>query len=607
MTLRLSTLLGACSLLFAARPALADDEFVVTATRLPPGTVASADLQVIDHQEIEQRQAVFAFDVLSTLPGVQVSRAGAFGGLTSLKIRGASSDKTLVLIDGAPVNDPTSPAGGFDFSSLDLAEVERIEVLSGPQGSLWGSDAIGGVVAITTREPAGLRAAGEAGSFDTQRAAVSAGLSGPAHAIGASVSWFSTAGVSAADARDGNTERDGLRSLTIQGNARVSLFDSVRLDGRLRYNRAKADGDSFGGATGVIDGPDTQDSRTWSGFVRARINGPWGFVHELRADGMDLDRVSVSAFGGQLYPFEAIGRRIDLRWTAERTGQGPHAVIVGVERETAREDTGDGGQGARNWGAFAVWRFTPSQRLSTTLSLRRDEPRNYRGVTTVRASGVLQIGGGLSASAAFGQGFKTPSIFQTTYPCFECSPPGAAVGLRPERAQGWDAGLAWTAPGGRFRASATAYDLSVRDQIDYQFPVGYLNIDRARTIGLETQLQADLPAGFQVKASYAYADAKDRSTNLPLLRVPTHSGSATLAWSGMGADAALTVRAQSGVADATGRTRSFAVADLTASYPLNAHVQLTGRIENLTNAHYQEAYGYGEPGIGVFVGLRLKG
>ncbi len=511
-----------------------------------------------------------------------------------------------MLIDGAPVNDPTSPAGGFDFSSLDLAEVDRIEVLSGPQGSLWGSDAIGGVVSVTTREPAGLRASGEAGSFGEQRAAVSAGLAGPAKAIGIAASWYSTTGISAADARDGNTEADGLRSLTVQGNVRLEPVDTVRLDGRLRYNRARADTDSFGGPTGVIDGPDTQDSRTWSGFLRARIRGPLGITHELRADGMDLDRVSVSAFGGQLYPFEALGRRFDLRWTAERTGQGPHDLIVGVERETAREDTGDGRQTSRNWGAFAVWRFTPSKRLSTTLSLRRDKPRGYPGVTTVRASGNLELGHGLTLSAAFGQGFKTPSIFQTIYPCFECSPPGRAIGIKPERAEGWDAGLVWLAASGRLRASATVYRLTVRDQIDYQYPQGYLNIDRARTTGVEAQLQATIHSGWGVRAAYAYAHARDQSTGLELLRVPAHSGSASLEWNGLGADASLTVRAQSGSADVYGRTRSFAVADLTASYVLNAHVRLTGRIENLTNAHYQEAFGYGEPGIGAFVGIRLR-
>src|SRR5690606_31352754 len=105
-------------------------------------------------------------------------RNGAFGGVTAVRMRGASADKTLVLVDGVAVNDPSHPSGSYDFAGLDLADVERIEILSGPQGSLWGSDAIGGVIAFTTREPDGFRAEVEAGSLDTARLSASAGVAG---------------------------------------------------------------------------------------------------------------------------------------------------------------------------------------------------------------------------------------------------------------------------------------------------------------------------------------------------------------------------------------------------------------------------------------------
>ena len=594
-------------ILLAAPPAFAadDSEVIVTATRLPTSVALTPDAHVITADDIARRQATFAFDVLDDIPGVEISRAGAFGGLTSVKIRGASSDKTLVLVDGAPLNDPTSPAGGFDFSSLDLAEVDRVEVLSGPQGSLWGSDAIGGVVSITTREPQGLRAMAEGGSYATARGSASAGLSNPHEAVGVSAAWFSTDGISAADSRDGNTEPDGLRSFTAQLNGRWTPIAQVSLDGKVRYNTAHADTDSFGGPTGVIDGPDTQQTRTISGFLRARIEGPLGFVHTLRADGMDLDRVSNSFFGGSLFPFEALGRRLDLRWTAERSGQGPNALLFGVEHENAREDTGDGVQTARNWAGFAVWRFTPSDRFSTSVSVRRDEPRDYKGVTTVRASAVAVLGGGFSASGDVGQGFKAPSIFQTTYPCFECAAPGPAVGLKPERATGWDAGVSWRSENGGLSAKVTAYGLTVRDEIDYIFPNGYQNIDRARTTGVEAEAETALMAGLRLRASYAYAHARDVSTGLPLLRVPDHTGSASLEWTGGRVEAELSVRGQSRAADVDGDVRPFAVANVSGSYRLSDHIRLTGRVENLTNAHYQEAFGYGEPGISVFGGFKI--
>ena len=580
-------------------------EVVVTATRLPTPLAQVPAVHVVTARDIALIQADFAFDALAAVPGVEISRTGAFGGVTSVRIRGASSDKTLVLVDGAPVNDPTSPQGGFDFGAFDLAEVDRIEVLSGPQGSLWGSDAIGGVVSVTTREPDGLRASGAAGSFGTWRGAASAGAADSARAIGAAVSWFSTGGISQADARDGNPERDPFDGFTAQANGRVALGQAVTLDARGRYNHAHVATDSFGGPTGVIDGPDSQDGWTASGFVRARIKGLLGFDHELRVDGMDMDRTSNSFFGGALSPFEAKGRRLDWRWTAERSDLGPNAVILGLEDQTAHEDTGDGGKGSRNLAGFAVWRFTPSPRLTTMVSLRRDDPRGYQGQTTARGSAVLTLGAGFTLSGDLGQGFKAPSIFETTYPCFECIPPGPAPNLKPERALGWDAILGWRSPGGRLSAQLTGYGLTVRDQIDYIYPQGYVNLERTRTTGVEAEAEAVLGGGVSLRAGYAYAHARDEGSGTPLLRVPAHTGSGSLIWQGRRADLALTVRAQSEAADVYGEIRPFAVASLAGSYALTPHLRLTGRIENLTDAHYQQAFGYGEPGFGAFVGFRL--
>src|SRR5690606_14392545 len=112
--------------------------------------------RAIDRETIDRRGAVFAADILSDLPGLSVVRSGAFGGVAQVRIRGAGPGKTLVLIDGVPVNDAAEIEGAFDFGGFDLADVERIEVLSGPQSSLWGSDAIGGVIAVTTRETEGV-------------------------------------------------------------------------------------------------------------------------------------------------------------------------------------------------------------------------------------------------------------------------------------------------------------------------------------------------------------------------------------------------------------------------------------------------------------------
>ena len=150
-----SLLLTTAALAALSTPALAAtavDEVIVTAARLPSSPDVITGAHVIDRAEIEARGVGFAADLLSTVPGVSLARTGAFGGTAAIRIRGASPDKTLVLIDGVPVNDPSDPNGPFDAGALQAADLERVEILSGPQGSLWGSEAIGGVVAFTTRE-----------------------------------------------------------------------------------------------------------------------------------------------------------------------------------------------------------------------------------------------------------------------------------------------------------------------------------------------------------------------------------------------------------------------------------------------------------------------
>ncbi len=163
--------------LAAAAPAFAEDkpagEIFVTATRLPEiGEAQTSAISVMTSEDLERRQIVFVGDALAALPGVTMSQNGAFGGQASIRIRGAASQQTLFLVDGVPVNDASAPGGGYDVSTLDAANIEKIEVLRGPHSTLWGSDAIGGVVAVTTRrakEGVTGNAFAEGGSFGTLR------------------------------------------------------------------------------------------------------------------------------------------------------------------------------------------------------------------------------------------------------------------------------------------------------------------------------------------------------------------------------------------------------------------------------------------------------
>lgn len=593
--------------ILAAGPALAGeatpvDEVIVTVARLPTTPADAPGLRVISSAQIEAMQATFATDVLTTVPGVSLYSEGAFGGLTSVRIRGASTDKTLVLIDGVPMNDPATPSGAYDFSSLDLAQVDRIEVLSGPQGSLWGSAAIGGVISFTSREAQGLSAGIEGGSFATLRGFASIGTRDADRAVSAFVSSFRADGISQADAADGAVEDDGFETWTAGLAGRVRVARAVELDGRFRYTAAEVETDGFPAPFYLLaDTADRAETKTWSGFGRARIDGPWGVAHSLSLSLHDIERESFGSFPGVF-----TAERQVWRWTAEHDrADDPWGLVGGVEHERIRGDASFTDARLATTSVFAVGRFSPTDRLSATLGLRHDAPDDFDGETTVRVSVMADLGAGFRATASFGQGFKTPTISQIV--CDFCYTP--AVALTPETAEGWDATLGWRSPDRRFEASLTAYRLDVTDQISY-VAGHYENIASTSTDGIEADLRAELGAGFSLKAGYAFTDAVDNSTGLRLLRAPEHTGSVSLFWTEGRFDAALTVRAESQQSDivgfGTGERPGFATADLAAGLELTERVKLTARIENLGDAHYQEAAGYGQPGLSGYVGIRLR-
>jgi vitamin B12 transporter len=608
-------LLPACALALAASPALAgpDDqpsvqEVVVTATRLPTPLDLATDVHVIDRTEIEARGAVFAEDVLKTVPGLSIAQTGAFGGVTSVSIRGASSDKTLVLIDGVPADDPSQPAGSFDFGGFDLADIERIEVLSGPQGALWGSNAIGGVISFTTREPDGVEASAEGGTYNTARGTISLGRRSDSYAVGFSAAAVSTQGISSADASNGNTERDGFYGQTVGANARFNPASGIEFDARVRWSESRSGIDGFPPPNFVLaDTIDVFRRETWTGVLRAIVDGPFGFKQTLSWSDYVEKRSTFGESGD--FPFDA-DRQV-WRWTAER-GKPDDAfgVISGVEREDTRAELSDAShQTAGVTSAFVVARYSPVKRLTLSGSLRWDDAEHFDPVTTGRVSAIYDLGGGFSLNGSWGQGFKTPTISEEA--CDFCFPAGPATDLQPEHAQGWDGGVKWRSTDDRFTASVTGFELSVRDAIDFVFDPStfafrYQNIARTRSVGVEAEASAELMPGLVARISGSDIDAVDATTRARLLRIPKYQGSASLEWTRGRARAMFMLHGETDQADAGGTRPGFVTADVAGGWKLTDKVEATLRVTNLADTHYEEALGYGEPRRAAFAGLRLR-
>ena len=583
---------------------------VVQATRLPTLIADAPDVIVIDRADIDVRQATFAQDVLDLVPGLAVTDTGAFGGVTSVRIRGASSDKTLVLIDGVPQNDASDPNGAYDFSQLNLANIEKIEILKGPQSSIWGSDAIGGVISLTTREEDGWRAQGEGGSLNTYDGSLAAGKRADNWAAGVSFSGFRTDGVSKAD---GFPERDPDNTWNLGGYGRVNLGQNVVIDGRIGYVDSLVHTDGYNALFEFGDTPEFATYQSWTGDVRAVIHDPWGFTQTLTVGGYSLDRAALGNDDpSQNSRFTA--SRQDYRWTSERGAPtDAFGVIFGVERisEHGSISTGETDSLGTTSG-FVLARYRPVDPLTVTGSVRYDAPDTFQGQATGHVSAVLRLPAGFSVEGAWGQGFKTPTISEIE--CDFCFPGGPSVGLKPEHATGWDGSLAWTSPDGRVTARATGFQLDVRDQIEFSaaFPFRYVNVDRTRSTGAELELDAKLTPNLTLQGEYAYTDARDLGAGTQMLRVPRNSGSVSLLWNSRRWEAALTVRGEGEDADENPSTFApqtrpgFVVASLSGAYSLSRRLDITARIENIANAHYEEVLGYGEPRQMLFIGFRAR-
>jgi vitamin B12 transporter len=585
-------------------------------TRLPELAADAPDVTVITRADIDARQALYAAQVLDTVPGLALTDDGGFGGVSSVRMRGASSDKTLVLIDGIPQNDPSDPNGAYDFANLDLSNVERIEVLQGPQSSIWGSDAIGGVISLTTRETDGWRAQAEGGSLDSFDGSAQVGQRTDQYAWGASVFGDRSDGVAKADGPNGLGigPRDPYWSWNAGGYGRYDATSWLTLDGHLRYEQSYAGVDGYDATTFAFGyTPQYATTRGWTGDVRATAQAPLGFTDSFTFGYYDLDRSDI--YLGQPADSSSYwAQTMVYRFEAERGGPGDRwGVDFGAERQStdASLSTGD----RLNLGTtsgFVVARFSPLAPLTLTASERYDAPDSFAASATGRVSAVLKLPAGFSIEGAWGQGFKTPTISELA--CDFCFPTGPSLDLKPEHAVGWDAAVAWASPDGGLTAKLTGYRLAVRDQIAFaaDFPFRYVNIDDTRTDGLEATARARITDNLSLDAEYAYTDAVDLDAMTQMLRVPRNAGSVTLNWTQGRWQASVTVRAEGKDADINPSTFApqerpgFVIANLAASYALTPKLDLTARIDDIANTRYEEALGYGEPRQMLFFGIRAR-
>lgn len=581
-----------------------EDDLVVTANRVatPVSQLGSA-VTVITEKEIEDSQARTATDVLRSVPGLSISNSGGVGRSTAIRIRGAEAYHTKVIVDGVDLSDPSSSQPQYDFGNLLATDIERIEIVRGPQSLLYGGEAIGGVINIITKRGKGkpqATAMVEAGSLHSYTGAASLRGQTGRFSYAVNASHLQTDGISAADARNGNSERDPYWNQTVTANLGVQLTDNWKVEANGRMMRSHLDYDTWG-TSAAVDGDDEMTKRErsgrlstdWSMFDGRLTNSVAYAISESKRD-IGAAKVDTSFYDGETQSWEYQG-------TARLATD--HTIVFGAETKTESTSQDTISADVSNNGYFLDYQFSPLDALFLTIGGRVDDHETYGTHDTWRSTAAYLIDATQTRlHASYGTGFRAPSLFELYYPTY------GNPDLNPEESRGWDAGVEQTFLHGDASVDLTWFDNRLTNLIQWT-SIGYTNVASSRAQGLEVSGKWAISEDWKVNGSYTFTDSRNNTTGLILARRPKHQGSIGVTWrplEKLSTDATLHMvgrQYDSATADWIG---GYATADLAVAYDLTSAVTLTGRVENLADKQYEDIDTYGELGRMAYVGVRAK-
>lgn len=602
------------------------ENLVVSAARTPIALEQSgSSITVIDRAELENRQATFLLDVLRDVPGVAVSRSGSFGSTTQIRLRGSEANHVLVLVDGVEMNDP-SLGDAVDFAHISARNLERIEVIRGPQSALWGSDAVGGVISIVTREatkPLSLSGYVEAGSFSTKTAGAHISGRGESFAYSGNVALFDTDGTNIS--RSG-PEDDGYDNQTFSFKTSFDLTDRWTAGATLRRTSATTQFDPTDFGTGFpTDGDnETEVNRSYGSVFSTFSAGSWR--HEFNLDLLSTDNKNFA--NGNIGTRQAADK-VSLSYQAALQWRDQGVVFALEHEEDDFEQRGDSPFGdpnqdqvISNRGYIVEYHNNSYDPLNFSISARHDSNSDFDDVTSYRISGSYQINDATRLRAAVGTGQKRPT-FTELFGFF----PDQFLGnpnLQPEESTAWEVGV--NQYFGTVRTEITYFNERLKNEINgfvfdlntFQFTAE--NQDgNSRRQGIEFGLSGDLGQRVSYSASYTYTDADEPNGDgrRVELRRPKHRGSANLNFS-------VTPRANINLNLTYNGTQqdqffppfpnpseivdldNYTLVNLAGHWEMTPRLTLTGRVENLLDEDYEEVFGFRAPGTGAFVGLQFK-
>ncbi len=607
----------------------------VSPTTIPtPTEQLGSSVTVITAADIERDQRRTIPDILNNVPGLHVVQTGGPGGQTAIFMRGTGSQHVKVLLDGIDISDASTPNGAIDLAHLLASDIEQVEVLRGPQSGLYGANAIGGVISITSKKgegPPKARAIVEGGSMGTfnQSAAVSGSQKNFDYAF--NVAHFRSTDIPVTPAYmiqpGGRANPNSYDNMTYSTRLGAQVAENLKFnfvgrytDARLLYNN---DDLNFSPFVSFND-QSTYTNRNFYG----RTEAVWSvfdgrLVNTFGASLTDYKRTNQDPNGTPESKYASTRTKFD--WRGNFVVVPGQTLVMGLEREDEKASSSSLGTfppvvvsydaKSGNQAAYLELQSQFSSRLFLVSNIRIDDNDQFGNHVTWRfAPAFIVPVTETRLKASYGTGFKAPTLYEL-YGVGDFNYIGNPA-LKPETSTGYDFGFEQPIANGRFKFGATYFHNDITNLINGVFvPANtYVNIGQAETYGVEAFAEAKLTDRLRVRGDYTRTIAKDSTTGLDLVRRPRDKASGSVVWNAIDP---LTLSAnvlyvgswfdfdRQGLVFVAAPTPSYMIVNVAANYVVDKHVTVFGRIDNLFNRQYENPIGWMQPGFAAYAGVKF--
>jgi vitamin B12 transporter len=609
------------------------DEVVVVANRAPePLSKVGNSVTVLDQQAIQDSQQINVSDLLATTPGITFSRNGGPGASTSVYIRGADSDHTIVLIDGVVLNDPSSTGGNLDFANLLVGDISRIEILRGGQSTLYGSQAIGGVINIITTLPQpglGADLQAEGGSLGSSMVKGGIGNKSDNWSFRLGATYYATDSVPSLDKRYGGTITDPFHDSVVSGRATYDFTPDVQFDERAYWTESRAFYDGYSPITFLLANyPQYEDTRQLFDYTGLNFNV---FDNQLKNRvAYEYTTTQRSDYNSAVDPitqtdtYRGNNSRVEYQGTWAIVPD--YQAVFGVQQEKSWSDATPYPPAHAATGQVGEYVQLQGEVISG-LTLTAGERHDHYDTFGQHYTGQLAVAWVLPSAtvlrASWSQGYKAPSLY-------ELYSPYGNIALQPEVSTGGDAGVEQQVWNDRVTLSATYFLTHFKNLIEFLDCPGsplcatlgqeggyYANTDRAKASGVELAASAALTSALAVSANYSHIKTEDDTPGSPiygqqLFQHPEDAANLSLSYT-WPQSAKTTVAARYGgpsldqnfsvYPTSNVRLGGYTLLDLRVSYPVTEKLELYARVDNVTNKWYETIYQYGTWGRTAFAGV----